>query len=143
MEVEGRVVGAIAEGLLVYLGLEKGDTDADLAWVGGKILGLRCFEDAEGKMNLDLGDRELLVVSQFTLTGDLRRGRRPGFEAALSVDEARAWWPQVVQWFRNHHPRVAEGQFQATMRVHSTNEGPATFWLDSRAVRLPSSAPRA
>jgi len=131
--VDGQTVGAIGGGLLVYLGLEKGDTDDDLAWVGQKILGLRCFEDDAGKMNLDLGDRGLLLVSQFTLAGDLRRGRRPGFDVALPVDQARAWWPAVVQWFRDHHAPVATGEFQATMAVASVNDGPVTFWLDSRS----------
>jgi len=133
VRVEGRVVGEIGPGLLVYLGLEKGDGPADLEWVGGKILGLRCFEDEAGKMNLELGDRGLLLVSQFTLAGDLRRGRRPGFDAALPVEEARAWWPGLVAWFAERHPRLATGEFQATMEVASVNDGPATFWLDSRA----------
>jgi D-tyrosyl-tRNA(Tyr) deacylase len=133
VEVEGIVVGSIGPGLLVYLGLEKGDTEGDLEWVGTKILGLRCFEDEAGKMNLDLGNRGLLLVSQFTLAGDLRRGRRPGFDAALPVEEARSWWPGVVEWFRSRHPQLAIGEFQATMRVSSTNDGPATFWLDSRS----------
>ena len=133
VEVGTQVVGSIGPGLLVYLGLEKGDGQADLEWVGTKILGLRCFEDEAGKMNLDLGDRGLLVVSQFTLAGDLRRGRRPGFDAALPVEDARAWWPEVVAWFRERHPQVATGEFQAQMTVTSANEGPATFWLDSKS----------
>lgn len=131
--VEGRSVGTIGAGLLVYLGLEKGDGPADLEWVGTKILGLRCFEDDAGKMNLDLGGRELLLVSQFTLAGDLRRGRRPGFDAALPVEEARAWWPGIVGWFRARHPQLATGEFQAAMQVASVNDGPVTFWLDSRS----------
>ncbi len=126
------IVGQIGPGLLVYLGLEKGDTAADLEWVGNKILGLRCFEDQEGKMNLDLGSKGLLLVSQFTLAGDLRRGRRPGFDAALPVEEARTWWPQVVEWFQARHPEIATGEFQATMEVRSVNDGPVTFWLDSK-----------
>jgi len=133
VEVAGQPVGAIGAGLLVYLGLEKGDTLADLEWVGTKILGLRCFEDEAGKMNLDLGERGLLLVSQFTLAGDLRRGRRPGFDAALPVEEARVWWPTVVAWFRGRHPGLATGEFQATMEVSSVNDGPVTFWLDSRS----------
>jgi len=131
--VGGQTVGAIGAGLLVYLGLEKDDGPADLEWVGTKVLGLRCFEDEAGKMNLDLGTRGLLLVSQFTLAGDLRRGRRPGFDGALPVEEARSWWPDVVAWFRQRHPEVATGEFQATMAVSSVNDGPATFWLDSKA----------
>jgi len=128
----GTEVGAIGPGLLVYLGLEKGDGPADLEWAGAKILSMRIFEDDQGKMNLDLGDRELLLVSQFTLAVDLSRGRRPGFDAALGVEDARAWWPAVVLWFRSRHPHVATGEFQASMQVASVNDGPATFWLDSR-----------
>lgn len=130
--VEGRPVGAIGPGLLVYLGLEKGDAPADMAWMGTKILGLRCFEDEAGKMNLDLGSRGLLLVSQFTLSGDLSRGRRPGFDAALPVEEARLLWPEVVAWFRQRHPQVSTGEFQAEMKVTSINDGPVTFWLDSK-----------
>ena len=130
--VEGRTVGSTGPGLLVYLGLEKGDGPADLEWVGTKILGLRCFEDEAGKMTLDLGGRGLLVVSQFTLAGDLRRGRRPGFDNALPVDEARTWWPGVVAWFEQKHPGVSTGEFQANMKVASVNDGPATFWVDSK-----------
>jgi len=131
--VGDRTVGAIGPGLLVYLGLERDDGAADLEWVGSKILGVRCFEDEAGKMNLDLGDRSLLLVSQFTLAGDLRKGRRPGFDGALPVEQARLWWPAVVQWFQDRHPRVATGEFQSAMRVSSVNDGPATFWLDSKA----------
>ena len=133
VHVEGSPVGEIGPGLLVYLGLEKGDGPADLEWVGTKILGLRVFEDEAGKMNLDLGERGLLLVSQFTLAGDLRRGRRPGFDAALPVEEARTWWPEIVAWFASRHPHLATGEFQATMEVASINDGPATFWLDSKA----------
>jgi D-tyrosyl-tRNA(Tyr) deacylase len=118
---------------LVYLGLEKGDGPADLEWVGTKVLDMRVFEDDDGRMNLDLGDRGLLLVSQFTLAGDLSRGRRPGFDAALGVEEARQWWPQVVEWFRQRHPQVSTGEFQATMAVSSINDGPATFLLDSQS----------
>lgn len=132
VHVAGSVVGEVGPGLLVYLGLEKGDGPSDLEWVGTKILGMRVFEDEAGKMNLDLGDRGLLLVSQFTLAGDLRRGRRPGFDAALPVEEARAWWPDIVAWFTARHPHLATGEFQAAMEVSSVNDGPATFWLDSK-----------
>ena len=138
VSVADTVVASIGPGLLVYLGLEKGDQAADLEWTGGKILGLRVFEDEAGKMNLDLGGRDLLLVSQFTLAGDLRRGRRPGFDRALPVEEARSWWPQVVGWFRERHPSVATGEFQASMKVLSVNDGPATFWLDSRGSAGPA-----
>ena len=131
VSVNGQIVGQIEEGLLVYVGLEKADQEADLEWLGRKILGMRIFTDEAGKMNLPLGDRGLLLVSQFTLTGDLRRGQRPGFDAAMPVDQARAWWPRVLGFFSDHHPHLATGEFQAEMKVASINDGPATFWLDS------------
>ena len=136
--VSGKTVGAIGPGLLVYLGLERGDTAATLEKIGGKILSMRIFSDTQGKMNLGLQDlspqetpRGLLLVSQFTLAGDLRRGRRPGFDSALPVEEAREFWPLCVRWFQGHHTSVAQGEFQADMQVHSINDGPVTLWLDS------------
>src|SRR5215510_974319 len=98
VEVEGDVVGAIDRGLLVYLGAGKGDTDADRAYVLTKILGLRIFEDDAGKMNLALADvgGALLVVSQFTLYGDVRRGRRPGFDAAMPPEQAEPLYDRFV-----------------------------------------------
>ena len=131
VSVNGQIVGQIAEGLLVYVGLEKADQAADLEWLGRKVLGMRVFADEAGKMNLPLGGRGLLLVSQFTLTGDLRRGQRPGFDAAMSVEQARVWWPRVLSFFQNRHHQVATGEFQAAMKVASINDGPATFWLDS------------
>lgn len=133
VRVGSSTVGSIEAGLLVYMGLEKGDSAEDLDWIGNKILGMRIFEDAEGKLNLDLGTRGLLLVSQFTLAADLRRGRRPGFDGALPVEEARAWWPSIVTWFQERHPAVETGEFQAEMQVESVNDGPATFWLDTKA----------
>ncbi len=129
--INATVVGAISYGLLVYLGLEKGDQEADLAWMVRKILGLRIFTDEQGKMNLPLGERGLLLVSQFTLTAEVRKGQRPGFDAAMPVEQARAWWPHILDTFRSHHPSLATGEFQADMKVASLNDGPATFWLDS------------
>ncbi len=129
--INATVVGAISYGLLVYLGLEKGDQEADLTWMVRKILGLRIFTDELGKMNLPLGERGLLLVSQFTLTADVRKGQRPGFDAAMPVEQARAWWPHILDTFSSQHPSLATGEFQADMKVASLNDGPATFWLDS------------
>ncbi|NNM53946.1 MAG: D-tyrosyl-tRNA(Tyr) deacylase [Spirochaetales bacterium] len=131
VSVNGQIVGQIAAGLLVYVGLEKADQDADLEWLGRKVLGMRVFADEAGKMNLPLGERGLLLVSQFTHTGDLRRGQRPGFDSAMSVSQARIWWPRVISFFQTRHHQVATGEFQADMKVASINDGPATFWLDS------------
>ena len=134
VHVGGRQVAATGPGLLVYLGLEKGDGPNELAWMAAKIPGIRVFEDEGGKMNV-------LLVSQFTLAGDLSRGRRPGFDRAMPVDEARTWWPAVVAAFRNQCPRLATGEFQAAMKVSSVNDGPATFWLEITPPRRPDSPP--
>ena len=130
--VNGVTFSKIASGLLVYLALEKEDDEDDLDWVIRKVLEMRVFGDDEGKMNFAVEGREILLVSQFTLTGDFRRGRRPGFESAMPVTEARDFWPRVVKRFEERHPRVSTGQFQADMQITCINDGPATFWLDSK-----------
>jgi D-tyrosyl-tRNA(Tyr) deacylase len=134
VEVEGEVIGAIDRGLLVYLGVGKGDTDVDKAYVLGKVLGLRIFEDDAGKMNkgvLDVGGA-LLVVSQFTLYGDVRRGRRPSFEDAMPPEEAEAMYTAFVREAGIVVPKVETGKFRASMKVRSCNEGPVTIWIDSK-----------
>jgi D-tyrosyl-tRNA(Tyr) deacylase len=144
VEVAGEVVGAIDRGLLVYLGFGKGDTAEDRAWMLGKIAGLRVFEDDAGegpkKMTLGVGDvgGGLLLVSQFTLYGDVRAGRRPSFDGAMPPEEAQRAYEAAVEEARALVPRVASGRFRADMQVHSVNDGPVTLLLDS-AVR---SAPR-
>jgi D-tyrosyl-tRNA(Tyr) deacylase len=133
VEVEGAVVGAIGPGLLAYLGFGRGDTEEDRSWTMGKILGLRVFEDGEGKMSLSLEDvgGALLLVSQFTLYGDLRRGRRPSFDDAMPpADAERAYDAAVVQ-ARASGLRVETGRFRADMKVSSVNDGPVTMWIDS------------
>ncbi len=137
VEVEGEVVGAIDRGLLVYLGFGKGDTAEDRAWMLSKIATLRVFEGDEhhGKMSLGVADvgGALLLVSQFTLYGDLRRGRRPSFDEAMPPDEARRAYDAAVAEARALGVRVETGRFRADMKVHSVNDGPVTLWIDSAA----------
>lgn len=137
VEVGGEVVGAIDRGLLIYLGVGKGDADADRAYVLGKVLGLRVFEDEQGKMNRDVGQvgGALLVVSQFTLYGDVRRGRRPSFDDAMPPTEAERTYEAFVRDARAAGTKVETGRFRAMMRVSCANEGPVTIWIDSRGDR--------
>jgi D-aminoacyl-tRNA deacylase len=134
VRVDGGVVGEIGAGLLVLLGVARGDTEADVHALCEKILHLRVFADAAGNMNLSLLETagELLVVSQFTLLGDCRKGRRPGFSDAAPPDEARPLYERFVARARDAGPRVAEGVFRATMDVTLVNHGPVTLLLDSR-----------
>ena len=136
VEVAGEVVGAIERGLLVYLGFGKGDTAEDRAWVLSKIVGLRVFEDAAGKMNLGVQEvgGALLLVSQFTLYGDVRRGRRPSFDDAMPPEEAERAYDAAVAETRAMGVPVQTGKFRADMKVTSLNDGPVTIWIDS-AVR--------
>jgi D-tyrosyl-tRNA(Tyr) deacylase len=137
VEVEGEIVGAIDRGLLVYLGAGKGDGEEDLAYVLGKVLGLRIFSDDAGKMNLALADvpsASLLVVSQFTLYGDVRRGRRPSFDSAMPPEEAERAYETFVARARAQGVRVETGRFRADMKVSSTNDGPVTIWIDSKVI---------
>jgi D-tyrosyl-tRNA(Tyr) deacylase len=133
VEIAGEVAGAIARGLLVYAGFGKGDTPEDRAWMLSKLVGLRVFEDAAGKMNLSVGDAggALLVVSQFTLYADVLRGRRPGFDDAMPPAEAQAAYDAFVREARATGLRVETGRFGADMRVHSVNDGPVMIWIDS------------
>ncbi|MCK4536206.1 MAG: D-tyrosyl-tRNA(Tyr) deacylase [Desulfuromonadales bacterium] len=132
--VEGQVVGQIGPGLLVLLGVEQGDDEKDLAFVADKTAQLRIFADAEGKMNLSVKDvgGEVLVVSQFTLLGDCRKGRRPGFTKAAPPELADSYYQQFVDRLRRTGLEVATGTFQAYMQVQLTNDGPVTMLLDSR-----------
>ena len=138
VEVGGETVGAIDHGLLAYLGFGRGDTAEDRAWMLAKIVGLRVFEeaDAPGKMTLSLADVRggLLLVSQFTLYGDLRRGRRPSFDDAMPPEDALRSYESAVVEARALGVRVETGRFRADMHVHSVNDGPVTIWIDS-AVR--------
>jgi D-tyrosyl-tRNA(Tyr) deacylase len=132
--VDGRTVGEIGRGLLVFAGVEKGDGAEDIAYIAGKVTDLRIFEDAAGKMNLSLGEAggAALVVSQFTVCGDARRGRRPSFDAAESPTPARPVYESLVQAIRRLNVVVQTGEFQAHMDVELSNDGPVTLLLDSR-----------
>lgn len=128
-----KVVGEIGAGLLVLLGVGKADNEAAADYLADKIIGLRIFEDAEGKMNLSVRDivGELLVVSQFTLYGDVKRGKRPSFDAAARPEEARRLYEYFVQKVRDAGLRCETGEFQAMMDVELVNQGPVTILLDS------------
>lgn len=132
--VAERTVGEITEGLLVLLGVEKEDAEADGRYLAEKIAGLRIFEDEAGKMNLSVQERGggMLVVSQFTLLGDCRQGRRPGFSAAAPPAEADRLYLFFCELLRQRGLTVATGIFRADMDVHLVNQGPVTFILDSR-----------
>jgi D-tyrosyl-tRNA(Tyr) deacylase len=136
VSVDGIVKGSIGRGLLVFAGVEKNDTEKDVEYIASKVLGLRVFEDGEGKMNLDLkGARgELLVISQFTLLGDVRRGRRPSFDMAERPERAEAVYRTLLERFKEMGVKAVEGVFQASMEVGLTNDGPVTVLLDSRKV---------
>ena len=136
VEIGGEIAGAIERGLLVYLGFGKGDTAEDRAWVLSKIATLRIFEDDAGKMNHGVQDvgGALLLVSQFTLYADVRRGRRPSFDDAMPPREAEAAYDAAVSEARATGLRVETGRFGADMKVSSLNDGPVTIWIDS-AVR--------
>ena len=134
VEVGGEVVGAIGRGFLVLLGVARGDTPADAACLAEKTAGLRVFEDAAGKMNLALHDvgGAVLAVSQFTLLGDCRKGRRPGFTDAAPPELADRLYNDYVAALRAAGLEVATGVFRAEMQVHLINDGPVTLLLDSR-----------
>ncbi len=134
VEVDGETTGEIDRGLLVLLGVAREDEERDAAWMAEKIVGLRIFEDAEGKMNRGLLEVEgaLLAVSQFTLLGDSRKGRRPSFIAAAPPEAAEALYRTFVTKTRSLGARTETGKFQAHMAVHLVNDGPVTILLDSR-----------
>ncbi len=131
--VDDQVVGAIGSGLLVLLGVGRDDAEGDAAYVAGKIHGLRLFADAEGRMNRSVAEvgGAVLVVSQFTLFGDCRRGRRPSYGAAAPPDRARALYEALVARLRSAGLPVRTGEFQAMMDVELVNDGPVTVLLDS------------
>ena len=132
--VGDRVVGRIGRGLLLLVGVEQGDGPADLAFIAEKTRELRIFADEAGRMNRSVAEcgGAVLVVSQFTLCGDARKGRRPSFDAAAPPDVARALYEQLVERLRAGGLPVETGEFQATMAVSLVNDGPVTLLLDSR-----------
>lgn len=135
--VDGKAVGEIKRGILALLGVGKADTEEDAAWIADKIVNLRIFEDDEGKMNrslLEIGG-ELLIVSQFTLYGDARKGRRPSFTEAAPPDLGERLYEKVVENIRTKYGlKVETGIFGALMDVHLVNWGPVTILLDSKKL---------
>jgi D-aminoacyl-tRNA deacylase len=132
--IAGEVVGEIAAGLLVFAGVAKDDGPADIEYVASKIVDLRVFGDAQGRMNrsvVEIGGA-VLVVSQFTLMGDVRRGRRPGFDDAASPEIAQKCYDSLVDRIRTLNVKVETGVFRADMQVALVNDGPVTILLDSR-----------
>jgi D-tyrosyl-tRNA(Tyr) deacylase len=131
VRVEGESVGTIGRGLMVLLGVEKGDSEAQADRLLERLLGYRVFPDANDKMNLSLRDLKggLLLVPQFTLPADTRKGTRPSFTTAATPDEGRRLFDYVVRQARAAHPIVETGQFAADMQVSLINDGPVTFWL--------------
>jgi D-tyrosyl-tRNA(Tyr) deacylase len=131
VEVEGQCVGAIAGGLLVFVGVERGDGAAHAERLLERLLGYRVFEDDQGRMNRALVDVQggLLLVPQFTLAADTRKGRRPSFTSAAQPAEGKRWFDYLVGAAREAHTPVASGVFGVHMKVALVNDGPVTFWL--------------
>jgi D-tyrosyl-tRNA(Tyr) deacylase len=136
VSVEGRLSGSIEKGLLVYLGVGQDDGEADLAYIADKVANLRIFPDARGKMNLSASELGLaiLVVSQFTLYGDARNGRRPSYSSAAPPEMAQDLYQRLIRELRSRGFRVEQGQFAASMEVSYCNVGPVTILLDSRKL---------
>ncbi|HKU41447.1 MAG TPA: D-aminoacyl-tRNA deacylase [Polyangiales bacterium] len=132
VEVSGACVGAIDFGLLVYLGVGKGDGPSEVRWMADKLAGLRIFEDEAGKLARSVSDArgQVLVVSQFTLYGDIRKGRRPSFDRAAPPELAEQLYLEVCGELRTRGLTVATGQFRSTMQVHACVDGPVTLVLD-------------
>lgn len=136
VKVEGRVTGEIKHGLVLLVGVTHDDTEQDADWLADKTVGLRIFEDAEGKMNLSLLDvgGEVLSVSQFTLYGDSRKGRRPNFMEAAKPEQANRLYEYFNDKLRSCGVRVETGVFGAMMEVELVNDGPVTLLLDSKKL---------
>ena len=131
--VDGNAVGSIRTGLLILVGIAKTDTKLEVDYLSDKVLGLRIFPDTEGKMNRNIVDAggSLLIVSQFTLYGDCRKGRRPSFDDAAAPEHAQALYNYLVHKLRNGPVPVETGVFQATMEVDLVNQGPVTILMDT------------
>lgn len=134
VEADKKEVSRINKGLLLFVGFGKEDTDVDLKYIFKKVLNLRIFEDQNFKMNLSVLDKgyEILIVSQFTLYGDCRKGNRPSFDNSLSSIEAKRKYEEFLELFYDNHIVVKTGKFQADMKVLLENDGPVTIQLDSK-----------
>lgn len=134
VEVGGRIIGKISQGLNVLVGISKEDTKDDIDYIVRKVLGMRIFEDDNGKMNLSLQDinGELLLISQFTLYGDCRKGKRPDFMKAQGGEAARELYNELVYAFSKEIPNLQVGEFGADMKVEIINDGPVTLLLESK-----------
>jgi D-tyrosyl-tRNA(Tyr) deacylase len=134
VRIDGKTLGSIGQGLLVLLGIGKGDQPKDASYLARKTVALRVFEDAQGKMNLSVQDIRggLIVVSQFTLYGDCRKGNRPSFDDAAPPEEAEQLYRRYVEEISNSGLQIATGRFQALMDVSLVNQGPVTVLLDSK-----------
>lgn len=134
VEIGGETISEIGKGVLVFLGIEKDDGEKDARYLLQKIINLRLFDDPQGRMNLSILEvaGDMLVVSQFTLLADCRKGRRPSFIAAAEPEMARVLYEYFISLAGEHCPHVGSGRFQAPMKVESVNDGPVTLLLDSR-----------
>lgn len=135
-EVKGEIAGKIDKGLLIFLGIGKDDNEADIDYIIDKVINLRIFEDESGKMNLSVKDvgGSILLISQFTLFGDVRKGRRPSFDSAMPPDNAEILYEKSIQKFKNTNIKIETGRFKEMMKISLLNDGPVTILLDSKKL---------
>ncbi len=133
VSVENKVIGKIDKGILIFLGIAKSDTDKELNWMGDKVLKLRLFEDENGKMNKSIKDvkGDILVISQFTLYGDCKKGTRPSFTEAAGAEKGREYYEKFLKYlYDNFDGKVDSGEFGADMKIELINDGPVTLMVE-------------